>query len=110
MVQQGSMEDHCALERKLLEAVRSIPSKPQAPFQLFVSDRVPVLAKNAQESGQAFHAENIQRQLTDEFTNLPIDSVRDLKHRVETDFHSTMRDVLAFIKKVWLCSHHCLHR
>lgn len=110
MVQQSNIEDQCALEMKLLEAVRRIPSKPKAPFQLFVSDRVPVLAKNAQDSGQAFHAENIQRQLTDEFTNLPIDAVRDLKHRVETDFHATMRDVLAFIKKVRLSSQHCLHR
>lgn len=100
IAQQSSVEDFRALERKILDAVRRVPSKPQSPFQLFVADRVPVLARNAQELGKAFHAENLQRQLTEEFTNLPFESVQDLKNRVEADFHATMRDVLTFVRQV----------
>lgn len=99
IAQQSSVEDFRALERKILDAVRRVPSKPQSPFQLFVADRVPVLARNAQELGKAFHAENLQRQLTEEFTNLPFESVQDLKNRVEADFHATMSDVLTFVRQ-----------
>lgn len=99
MVQQ-SIEERSVLERKLLDAVRRIPAKPQAPFQLFVSDRLPALAKRAQESGHAFQAEHLQRQLTDDFASLSIDSLQDLKHRVESDFRKTMIEVRGFIEQV----------
>eukprot|EP00892_Ulva_mutabilis_P004844 jgi/Ulvmu1/2731/UM014_0188.1 len=95
---QTQPHDECSeMERQLLDAVRRIPSKPQAPFQLFASDRVPILA--AQDSGHAFNAETLQLQLNEEFSKLPEESLNDLKQKGHGDFHATMSDVLAFVQK-----------